>query len=266
MVTEIADPTDPRLAEYMGLTDADLRRAAEQGGGFFIAESVSVISRLLRSDHPVRSVLVTPERFDQLRADLEHLAAPVYVAGPDVLNRVAGFNLHRGAVAAADRLPEPRLDEALAKARNVAVLEGLNDHENLGVIFRSADALGIDLVLLDPTCADPYYRRTVRVSMGSVLAVPFVRLRDWPAGLAAVRGAGFRLLALTPAAGARPIEEVAREPVPRPALLLGSEGKGLRAGTLELADEWVRIPMRHGVDSLNVGHAAAIAFHRFGRR
>ncbi len=259
-VIEIHDPEDPRLVDYRDLTDAEIRRAAE----FFVAESVPVISRLLRSGHPVRSVLVTPERYGRLREHLRDLDAPVFVAGREVLNRVAGFNLHRGAVAAANRLPEPRLDEALRTAALVAVLEGLNDHENLGLIFRGADALGVDLVLLDPTCADPYYRRAVRVSMGSVLAVPFVRLAEWPAGLHELRVRGFHLIALTPDRAARPIDELENRAT-RVALLLGSEAGGLRAKTMELADHRVRIPIRARVDSLNVGHAAAIAFHRFGR-
>lgn len=262
-VIEIDDPDDPRLGDYLHLTDAQLRRAAEIEEGFFIAESVQVVRRLLGAAHEIRSVLVTPARFEQLAGDLVDREVTVYVAPQEVLNRVAGFNLHRGAVAAAHRLPEPSLTEALGAARTVAILEGLNDHENLGVIFRSAHALGVDLVLLDPTCADPYYRRTVRVSMGAVLVLPFVRLTDWPAALERVRSAGFRLLAFTPSPDARPIDE-AVVGGGRSALLFGAEGPGLRPETLALADERVRIPLRAGTDSLNVGHAAAIAFHRFG--
>jgi len=260
-VIEIEDVSDARLADYVRLTDADLRRDA----GYFIAESVEVVRRLLAAPHPVRSVLVTPARLLQLAEDLAPLDVPVYVASQAVMNEVAGFKLHRGVVAAAGRLPEPTLEEVIQNAGTLAVLEGLNDHENLGAIFRSAGVLGIDAVLLDPTCADPYYRRTVRVSMGAVLQLPFVRLSNWHHDLAAVGRAGFELLALTPDHDAVSIDEIEVGPERRWALLLGAEGPGLRPATLVLADRRVRIPMRPGFDSLNVGHAAAIAFHRLGR-
>ncbi|MDH3260905.1 MAG: RNA methyltransferase [Acidimicrobiia bacterium] len=257
-VIEIQDAADPRVADYVRLTDAELRREA----GYFIAESPEVVRRLLAGSHPVRSVLVTPARYPQLADDLAQRDVTVFLAGQAVMNEVAGFKLHRGVVAVAERLPEPRLEKVIGAARTLAVLEGLNDQENLGAIFRSALALGIDAVLLDPTCADPYYRRTVRVSMGAVFQLPFVRLADWPDDLEIVRRKGFELLALTPDTDAESIDDVPVRDAARRALLLGAEGPGLLPGTLARVDRLVRIPIRPGFDSLNVGHAAAIAFHR----
>jgi tRNA G18 (ribose-2'-O)-methylase SpoU len=252
------------LSDYVGLTDPELRRLAEQGGGFFIAEGERVVRRLLRSSHSVRSVLLTPARMERLRDELRGTSVPVYVAEPDVLNAIVGFNLHRGAVASADRLPDPGLSSVLAGATTVAVLEGINDHENLGAVFRSAAALGIDGIILDPTTADPYYRRSVRVSMGAVLVVPFTRAERWSWSLDRIRARGFRLVALTPDPNAAPIGAVDGGSG-RDALLLGAEGPGLSPATLALSDLRVRIPVEPAMDSLNVGHAAAIAFYRFGR-
>ncbi len=257
-VIRIEDASDPRVADYVRLTDAELRRAA----GYFIAESLEVVRRLLAASHPVRSVLVTPGRYPQLADDLAPLDVPVFLAGQTVMNEVAGFNLHRGVVAVAERLPEPALEDVLHAGTTLVVLEGLNDSENLGAIFRSARALGIDAVLLDPTCADPYYRRTVRVSMGAVFQLPFLRLSNWPDDLEKVRRAGFELVALTPDREAVSIEDLNVGTETRRALLLGAEGPGLRSATLARADRRVTIPIRPGLDSLNVGHAAAIAFHR----
>lgn len=259
-VIAIDDASDPRVADYVRLTDAELRRAA----GYFVAESLEVVRRLLAASHPVRSVLVTPGRYPQLADDLAPLDVPVFIAGQAVMNEVAGFNLHRGVVAVAERLPEPALGDVLRSATTLAVLEGLNDSENLGAIIRSARALGVDAVLLDPTCADPYYRRTVRVSMGAVLELPFKRLSNWPEDLETVRRAGFDLVALTPGSEALSIEDIEVRGH-RIALLLGAEGPGLRPGTLALADQLVKIPMAEEFDSLNVGHAAAIAFHRLAK-
>ncbi len=260
---EIASPQDPRIADYVGLTDADLRRAAEVGGGFFIAESIPVILRAHRAGYRFRSVLATPRRWGRLATELSAQEAPAYVATQDVLDAIAGFHLHRGALAAVERREAVPLDTLLATARVLAVLEGGNDHENLGAIFRSAGALGVDAVLLDPTCADPYYRRSVRVSMGAVLTVPWTRVARWPEVVATIRDAGFIVVALTPATDAVPIDEIRVGAEDRVALLLGAEGPGLSPETLRAADVAVRVPMRPGYDSINVGHAAAIAFHHF---
>ncbi|MGZ5385483.1 MAG: TrmH family RNA methyltransferase [Acidimicrobiia bacterium] len=259
-VIEITDPSDPRVAEYVRLTDAELRR--DTGG--FIAESLEVVRRLLASSHEVRSVLVTPARYAQLAEDLAPVDTTVLIVAQAVMNEVAGFNLHRGVVAVGERIAEPTLERIVDDAATLAVLEGLNDHENLGAVFRSARALGIDALLLDPTCADPYHRRPVRVSMGAVFQLPFLRLSHWPDDLERVRRSGFELVALTPDPDAPSIEDL---PVrDRRALLLGAEGPGLSSATLALVDRRVRIPIRAGIDSLNVGHAAAIAFHRLAGR
>jgi tRNA G18 (ribose-2'-O)-methylase SpoU len=251
----IDDADDPRLSEYVGLTDPQLRQRVEAERQFFIAESPLVVERLVRSGRSVRSVLVTPGQHDAIGATLAALDAPVYIARPEVLRKVVGFDLHRGAVASADRWPLPAAADLLGRARRVAVLQKLGDHENLGGVFRSAAAFGIDAVLLDPECADPLYRRCVRVSIGHVLTVPWARL-DSPETLAA---AGFARFALTPAADAIPLDAV--EWPEKYALLLGSEGPGLSAEWLATADACVRIPMQPGADSLNVATAAAIAFY-----
>jgi tRNA G18 (ribose-2'-O)-methylase SpoU len=253
----IDDPEDPRLADYVGLRDPARRRRIEATGGFFICEGITVVGRLLDSSLGVRSLLLTPDRVERFADRLESVGAPVYVAERRVLERVIGFDLHRGVLAAADRPPAPDLDVVLAGARRILVLEGLNDHENLGAIVRSAVGLGVDAVVLDPTCADPYYRRSVRVSMGAVLAMPFVRATGWPEALSAIRRSGFALLAMTLGPGATPL--VGAEPPDRWALMLGAEGPGLRPSTIAHADSELTIPMSGTVDSLNVGHAAAIA-------
>ena len=219
-----------------------------------------MVRELLRSDCRVRSVLVTPARRDAMADALEGVDAPVYVGDHAVLKAVTGFDLHRGAVASADRPRSPSVSDLVATAHSVAVLEGISDHENLGVLFRNAAALGVDAVVVDPTCCDPLYRRTVRVSMGHVLTVPWTRADRWPEALDDVRAAGFTVVALTPDASADAIDEVV--PPDRPAVLLGTESSGLSAAALDRADRRVRIAMADGVDSLNVAAAAAIAFHR----
>ena len=262
----IDDPTDRRVRAYTALTDAQLRRQFEEADGSFIAEGVLVIRRLLASSYTVRSVLVTPARHADLAADLAGFDdVAVYVAEPAVMNAVAGFDIHRGAVAVAARQPLPAPAAVLASSHTIAVLEGINDVENLGAIARSASALGVDALVLDPTCADPLYRRCVRVSMGEVLFVPHTRLAPWPDGLAAVIDAGFRVLALTPDDDAPTIDQLTVARDDKIALVLGAEGPGLSAAVLARSER-VRIAIRPGVDSLNVGHAAAIAFHEIARR
>ena len=260
----ITKPDDRRVDDYRHLHDARVRRLMERPDdgtpGFFVAEGAHALQRLLASGRRLRSVLVDPIRLDALAGVLGDLDAPVLVADQPTLRAVAGFPVHRGVLAAADRwdLPEPA--EVLAAARRVAVLEDINDHENLGVIFRSAGSLGVDAVLLSPRCCDPLYRRSVRVSMGHVLAVPWTRLEPWPDALAQVTGAGFSLVALTPDAGAEPLPgwSPAGE---RVAVLLGAEGPGLSPAALAASHRRLAIPMRRAEDSLNVGSAAAIAFY-----
>jgi tRNA G18 (ribose-2'-O)-methylase SpoU len=259
----ITDPDDERLGDYRALTDLELRTRWEPPNGLFIAEGELVLRRALRAGYPPRSYLVDAKRVGQL-SDLAG-DAPVYAATPDVLARATGFHVHRGVLASFHRTPPRSAADVLAAARRVAVLEDVNNHTNIGAVFRGAAGLGIDAVLLSPSCADPLYRRSVRVSMGEVFAVPYARVEPWPDGLALVRAAGFTVLALTPAAGAVPLQRLGRAQRTRPALLLGAEGPGLSRHVLAAADVPVRIPMRRGVDSLNVAAAAAVAFWELGR-
>jgi tRNA G18 (ribose-2'-O)-methylase SpoU len=255
-VIEVADPADPRLADFRDLTDADVRPDRR---GVVIAEGANVVERLAGSPYAMRAVIGVPARIEALRPVLEAVEVTAYSLDKWLLSEVVGFRVTRGVLASATR-PAPADPAALlARARRVAVLEALNDFENLGGVFRNAAAFGVDAVLLDPRCADPLYRRSVRVSMGHVLRVPFAVLGGpWPSSLDLLREHGFELLALTPAPGAEPLREVA--PPPRWAVLLGAEGPGLTAAALARADRLVRIPMADGVDSLNVATAAAVAF------
>jgi tRNA G18 (ribose-2'-O)-methylase SpoU len=263
--TPVEDAADPRVADYVGLKDAELRRRREEPAGsapgLFIAEGGLVLRRLLRSTYRVRSVLVTPQRYGPLAADLAGVAAPVYLASQEVMNAVAGFDIHRGVLASADRRPLPEPAALLSGARQVAVLEDVNDHENLGVIFRNAAALGVEALLLSPECCDPLYRRSVRVSMGHVLDLPFAVLAPWPRALSLLRDAGFELVALTPDPAVPDIRDLRLAAAGKVALMLGAEGPGLSAGALKLATARARITMSQDVDSLNVGSAAAVAFH-----
>ncbi len=224
-----------------------------------LAEGVLVVQRLLESAYPVRAMLGVRRRYDEL-SEVGGIDAPCYVADPQVMAEVIGFHLNRGLLASADRVLFPPAPEMVRTARTVALLEGVGDHENLGALFRNAAALGIDAVLLGPGCADPLYRRSVRVSMGHVLLVPFATV-DGPieTAVAGLRSAGFTVAALTPATDAIPLAQAGLAGA-KVAVLLGSEGPGLTEAALRSADLRVRIPMAAGVDSLNVATAAAIAF------
>ncbi|MGW2056580.1 TrmH family RNA methyltransferase [Streptomyces sp. NPDC001840] len=257
----IDDPDDPRLHDYTDLTDVELRRRREPAEGLFIAEGEKVIRRSRDAGYEMRSMLLSAKWVDTMRDVIDATPAPVYEVSPALAERVTGYHVHRGALASMRRKPLPAVAEVLRTARRVAVMEAVNDHTNIGAIFRSAAALGMDAVLLSPDCADPLYRRSVKVSMGAVFSVPYARLDGWPGALDTVREAGFRLLALTPDERASAIDEAAPHRLERVALMLGAEGEGLSVRALRAADEWVRIPMAHGVDSLNVGAAAAVAFY-----
>lgn len=264
---------DPRLADYTRLTDVSLRTRLEAEHGLFIAEGSKVISRAVAAGYPVRSVLLGRGRL----ADLPALGlgsrddVPVYVVPDEVAEGITGYRVHRGALASLGRKPLPAVPSVIGPARRIVVLEDLVDHGNVGAIFRCAAALGVDAVVLSPRCADPLYRRSVKVSMGAVFAIPYARMTDWYDGLSSLRKAGFRVLALTPDESATPILEALSDAgdvggAERVALLLGTEGDGLSSRWLREADEAVRIPMSPaargaGVDSLNVVAAAAIACH-----
>jgi tRNA G18 (ribose-2'-O)-methylase SpoU len=263
-IERVSEAADPRLADYVQLTDVKLRKSLESAHGLFVAEGEKVIRRALAAGYPPRSLLLAERRLAGLADVLDTCPAPVYVVPDPVAEQVTGFNVHRGALASLTRRPARQTGDLLAGARRIVVLEDIVDHGNVGGIFRCAAALGVDAVILSPRCADPLYRRAVKVSMGAVFAVPYARMTDWRGGLAELRGAGFRLLALTPDQSAVPI--AALPPGERAALLLGTEGDGLSSRWLHEADQAVRIPMAPsalaaGVDSLNVVAAAAIACH-----
>lgn len=258
------DVEDPRLDDFRDLTTADRRPDRPGGRGFVIAEGTVVVRRLLASRYRVRALLGVERRLAELADDLRGVDVPAYVTSADVMARVVGFHLNRGVLAVADRVPQPPVAEIVAGARLLAVLEGVGDHENLGALFRNAAALGVGGVLLGPGCSDPLYRRSVRVSMGNVLRVPFAPLPGWPGALEELRAAGFHVAALTPRADAVDLRGLPNAAGERIALLLGAEGPGLSAAALAAADVAVRIPMAGGVDSLNVATAGAIAFYQLG--
>ena len=258
------DPADGRLADYVSLTDVALRSRHEPAAGLYIAESSMVLARALEAGHRPRSVLLAPRWLPDVLAMLEAAPVsgqvPVYVADEPVLESVTGFHVHRGALAAMHRPALPSVSSVLAGARRVAVLEDIVDHTNVGAAFRSAAALGVDAVLATPRCADPLYRRSVRVSMGTVFQVPWTRIEPWPAGIEELREAGFVVAALALSDEAITLDQLVADPPQRLALVLGAEGDGLKARTIASADLVVRIPMAGGVDSLNVAAAAAVAF------
>ncbi|WP_245159887.1 RNA methyltransferase [Blastococcus sp. CT_GayMR19] len=258
----ITDPADPRVADFRDLKAGDRPEGAPRWSGPVIVEGVPAVQRLLASDYRIRAVFGVPGRVAALDLPGDVVA---YEADKWLLSEVIGFRLTRGVLASADRRPPADLDDLLAgphpaALRRLAVLEALNDAENLGSIARSALALGIDGLLLDPRCADPFYRRSVRVSMGHILALPFAVLPDWPADLERVHEAGYTTVALTPAADAVDLTSIDPREHPRTALLLGAEGPGLTAEAQAAARVRAKIPMREGVDSLGVAAAAAIAF------
>jgi tRNA G18 (ribose-2'-O)-methylase SpoU len=267
-VQDVNDPEDPRLDDFRDLNSVDRRPDLPTGKGLVIAEGVLVVQRMLASRFTPHALLGTDRRLGELEEDLADASAgsgaraPYYRASADVMAQVVGFHLNRGVLAAARRVPEPTIAEVVDGARTVAVLEGVNDHENLGSIFRNAAGLGVDAVVFGSGCADPLYRRAVRVSMGHALLVPYARATDWPADLVVLKQRGFRLLAMTPHRQARPLPEAMAEVRDeRIALAVGAEGPGLTSAVLRLSDIHVRIPMSRGTDSLNVATAAALAFY-----
>lgn len=255
----IADTEDPRLADYRNLTDTVLRRVKEPREGLYIAESVKVIRRALEAGHTPRSVLTQSRWVGQVEDALGHHDTPVYVVPDDVAEQVTGYAVHRGALAAMHRPALPTVAEVLRGARLVLVLEDLIEHTNVGAAFRAAAGLGADAVLVSPRCADPLYRRSVKVSMGTVFQVPWTRIGEWTDAVAALHAAGFDVAALALRDDAVPLADYVAERPDRVALVMGTEGDGLSRVALEAADSVVTIPMRGGVDSLNVASAAAVA-------
>lgn len=264
-VQDVTDPDDPRLDDFRDLNSVDRRPDLPTGKGLVIAEGVLVVQRMLASRFVPRALLGTDRRLTELRDDLAGTPAPYYRAPADVMAQAIGFHLNRGVLAAASRVTEPAVAQVVDGARTVAVLEGVNDHENLGSIFRNAAGLGVDAVVFGSGCADPLYRRAVRVSMGHALLVPYARATDWPGDLVRLKESGFRLLAMTPQGDARSLPDVlATVRDESVALLVGAEGPGLSPAALRISDMRVRIPMSRGTDSLNVATAAALAFYERG--
>ena len=259
-VVEITDPTDPRLADYRDLTDVALRRVLEPDGGLYIAESAKVIGRALAAGHRPRSILVQQKWVTDVAGLLaDDTETPVYVVPADVAESLTGYAVHRGALAAMHRPELASVSGTVAGARTVLILEDIVDHTNVGAAFRSAAALGADAVLITPRCADPLYRRSVRVSMGTVFQVPWTRLPEWSQARTALSDLGFHIAALALSDGAVGLAEFAADRPDRVALLLGAEGDGLSRRAMQVADTVVTIPMAGGVDSLNVAAAAAVA-------
>ncbi|WP_430866894.1 TrmH family RNA methyltransferase [Demequina aurantiaca] len=256
---EVAD--DPRLSDYRGLTDVALRRSLEAERGLYMAEGAKVIARAVRAGHSPRSLLMTPKWVDGIVEALGEAAADVtlYVAPDDVLEEVTGYQVHRGALAAMHRPALPSVAELVRDARRVVVLEGIVDHTNVGAIFRSVAGIGADAVIVSPTCADPLYRRSVKVSMGTVFQVPWTRAESWPGVLDELREDGFVVAGMALEEGAVALDEFAALNHDKVALVMGTEGDGMTRAALAHVDVPVVIPMAGGVDSLNVAAASAVA-------
>lgn len=273
----IADPADSRLDDIRDLNRSDSRPDLPGGKGLVVAEGALVVQRLVESRFPVRCVVGFGTKLqtylEEHGAALEAADVPVYEVTREVLAQVAGFDMHRGLVAAADRAPEPSAAELLSQARTLVILEGVGDHENIGSIFRNSAGLDVDGVLFGAGCADPLYRRVVRVSMGHVLRLPFAHLpgtpTTWQRSLAELKEAGWRLVSLTPNPRAAHLAEALLDaqgqPFPKVALLVGAEGPGLTEHAMRATDIRARIPMAPGTDSLNLATSAAIACYERNR-
>ncbi|MCW2759768.1 MAG: hypothetical protein JWO46_3514 [Nocardioidaceae bacterium] len=258
VLVEIDDAADPRLADYRDLRDVQLRRSLEAEHGLFLAEGEKVVRRAVEGGCSPRSFLMAERWLDGLADVLERTDAPCYVVSEVLAEQVTGFHVHRGALASLRR-PTPRgLEEVLDGARTVLVLEEVVDHTNVGAVFRNGAALGADAVLLAPRCADPLYRRAVKVAMGAVFSVPWARLDNWYDALPDLSSRGFTTIALTLADDATDLE-AAVSGTDRIALLLGGEGHGLSPRWTTSADRRARIPMDRGIDSLNVAATSALA-------
>jgi tRNA G18 (ribose-2'-O)-methylase SpoU len=259
-IADAGDPhlADPRLADYARATDVALRKARGTEHGLYIAESTLVLQRALGAGHTPRSVLALPGWVDAARAIVGD-DVPIFTGVSDLLTGLTGYVLHRGVIAAMNRpaLPDPAA--LLEHARRIVVLENVADPTNVGAIFRSVAAIGADAVLVTPRCSDPFYRRAIRVSMGTVLQVPWTRVGDWPSTRALLSASGFHIAALALAPEAVSLRDFAARPPEKLAIVLGAEGDGLTAAAIEAADCVIRIPMAHGIDSLNVAAASAVA-------
>ncbi|HWJ66827.1 MAG TPA: RNA methyltransferase [Nocardioides sp.] len=264
-LVEITSADDPRLADYRDLRDVELRKHLEAEHGLFLAEGEKVVRRAVEAGYDARSFLMAPRWLDGLADVLERSDAPCFVVSEELAEEVTGFHVHRGALASLRRRTLPSIDEVLDGARSVLVLEDIVDHTNVGAILRSGAALGFDAALLAPRCADPLYRRSIKVAMGAVFSLPWTRLPDWYDALPDLSARGFTTVALTLAPDAVPIDEAVAG-VGKVALVLGSEGHGLTSRWEQAADRRAIIPMAAGIDSLNVAAATAVACYVTARR
>ncbi|MGZ4631746.1 MAG: TrmH family RNA methyltransferase [Actinomycetes bacterium] len=262
---EVTDAADPRLGDYRDLRDVELRKHLEAEHGLFLAEGEKVVRRAVEAGFPARSFLMAPRWLDGLADVLEASDAPCYVVSEALAEQVTGFHVHRGALASLERRPLPSVADVLADARTVVVLEDIVDHTNVGAVLRSAAALGVDAVLLSPRCADPLYRRAVKVAMGAVFTLPYARIADWYDALPAVSRAGFTTVAMTLAEDAVSLEEAVAG-LDKVAMVLGTEGHGLSKRWETSADRRAVIPMREGIDSLNIAAAAAVGCYVLSHR
>jgi len=255
----VTDPSDPALRDYTELTDVVRRRLREPAEGIYLAESVKVIERAFAAGHRPRSVLVLEKWLPEIEPLFAPWDVPVFVGSPEVLEAVTGFVVHRGALASMHRPQLPAVADLLRDARTIVVLEDIVDHTNVGAIFRAVAGMGAHAVLVSPRCADPLYRRSVRVSMGAALQVPWTRLGEWEEAVPQLHAAGFEIAALALDDRAVDLADFARDRPERVALVFGTEGDGLSRDALAAADTIVTIPMDRGVDSLNVAAASAVA-------
>ena len=262
---EVTDPADPRLADYRDLRDVQMRKHLEATDGLFLAEGEKVVRRAVEAGFPVRSFLMAERWLEGLADVLGGTTAPCYVVTEDLAEQVSGFHVHRGALASLERRPLPTVEEVLAGARTVVVLEDIVDHTNVGAVFRSAAALGVDAILLSPRCADPLYRRAVKVAMGAVFTVPYARIDHWYDALEQLSKEGFTTVALALTDDAVDLESAVKG-VERLALVMGGEGHGLSPRWLATSDVRTKIPMAPGIDSLNVAAATAVACYVAQRR
>lgn len=264
IITHVQDLTHPLLLDYQGLTDVALRSKSEPDQGLYIAESLKILERALRAGHSPRSVLTIPSWLPKLHELAERMPGaldqtPVFVCGGELMETLTGYRVHRGTLASMHRPPMPSVADLVKSATRIVVLEDIVDHTNVGAIFRSVAGIGADAVIVTDSCADPLYRRSVRVSMGTVFQIPWTRASCWADLVSALRANDVSIVALALTPEAVSLDVFAEAPPLRLALALGTEGDGLSARALGDADTVVSIPMRGGVDSLNVAAASAVA-------
>jgi len=255
---EITNPDDRRVSDYRSLRDVQLRQSVETKHGLFIAEGEKVVRRCLEAGFEARSFLLSRRWLSSLQDLLDGTDAPCYVVTDEIAELITGFHVHRGALAALARRPLPTVEQTIAKAQSLIVCEDIVDHTNVGAIFRSAAALGVDAVLISPRCADPLYRRSIKVSMGAVFTIPWTRLPTWYDAMPMLSQAGFTTVAMTLASDSLSLEDAVRD-LDRVALVMGGEGHGLSDRWESSADLRAQIEMSAGIDSLNVAAATAVA-------